>query len=207
MNKTFWFDVETTGTDPEKHDIVKLAGIVEIDGNIKERISFQCRPVEGREISEEALKIHGCTKDEIIEWKPPAFAHQKLISLFGRYVDKYVSTDKFMPAGYNVPFDVNFLASFFRLRGDMYFGSWFHGTAYDVRGMAAIAVIHGKMPPPLNYKLSTLCEMFKISIEAHDPMSDIRATKELGAVLMGRILALPESIQQALNSGDGSYRP
>ena len=34
--KVFWFDVETTGLDSKIHDIIQLACIIEINGEIKE---------------------------------------------------------------------------------------------------------------------------------------------------------------------------
>ena len=32
MRKVLWLDIETTGLDPERHGIVQIAGIIEIDG-------------------------------------------------------------------------------------------------------------------------------------------------------------------------------
>ena len=45
MNKIFYFDTETTGLDPKRHDIIQLAYIVEINGEVKEEGEFKLQPI------------------------------------------------------------------------------------------------------------------------------------------------------------------
>lgn len=42
--KILWIDTETTGLDPDKHGIIQLAMIVDIDGQIKGKEIFTMCP-------------------------------------------------------------------------------------------------------------------------------------------------------------------
>lgn len=42
--KFLYFDVETTGTDPAKHDIIQLSGIIEWDGKEVDRFDYRVKP-------------------------------------------------------------------------------------------------------------------------------------------------------------------
>ena len=48
--KLLWLDVETTGLNKEKCDIIQIAGIVVIDGEEKERFNFKCQPINWENI-------------------------------------------------------------------------------------------------------------------------------------------------------------
>jgi len=40
MGKVFWFDCETTGIDPRRCAIIQLAGLIEINGKIDEKVNL-----------------------------------------------------------------------------------------------------------------------------------------------------------------------
>ena len=178
MGKVFWFDCETTGLDPEKNAIIQLAALIEIDGEIKEELELKLRPFARDEISQDALDIHGYSEDEIKQFPSPQESITQLKGTMGKYVDKFNKNDKFVMAGYYVAFDSDFLRSLFEKIGDYYFGSWFFSVVYDVQGLVAKQIIDKDFRAP-NYKLSTICEKFGIEIQAHDALSDIRATRDL----------------------------
>lgn len=184
MKKLLWFDVETTGLSPAKHDIIQIAGIVEVNGRVQEEFNYTCRPCEPANIDESVLAVHGRTKEEIMSYPSPVEVKAKLIFLFMHFIDKFNKRDKFIPAGYNTKFDIDFLSNFFKKCGDNYFGSWMQWQPLCVMHLAVAAFVAGKMDRPINFKLETLCQMFGIGIDAHDALSDIRATRELGKKLM-----------------------
>ena len=95
------------------------------------------------------------------------------------YIDKFNPTDKFVPAGYNIPFDLGFIRSAFTVSGDQFgIGSWCFTCPIDVWSSVGRAVL--KMGLRLqNHKLATVCGKFGIKIDAHNPISDIAATREL----------------------------
>ena len=99
--------------------------------------------------------------------------------------NRYDKTDKFYPCGHNVVFDLNFLNNLFQTNGQKYgTGAYQNWRAIDTRVMANIAAFDGKLDVK-DVKLETLCKHFGIEIQAHDALSDIRATRELFFKLRG----------------------
>lgn len=136
--KLLFFDLETTGTNPARHGIHQISGIVEIDGVEQERFDFKVRPNPKAEILDEALAVGGVTREEIDAYPPMEEVYCKLVALLSRYVNKYNKTDKFFLVGYNnASFDNQFLRGFFLQNGDNYFGSWFWSNSVDVMVLAS----------------------------------------------------------------------
>ena len=119
--KKLYFDVETTGTNPEKHGLIQFSGIIEINGEIKEKFDFNIKPFESDLIEEKALIVNNKTKEEIKSFPEPNFIKKEIITIFDKYIDKYNREDKFIPIGYNVSFDINFLITFFKKLNDNYY--------------------------------------------------------------------------------------
>ena len=180
--KVLYFDVETTGTDPILNDIVQISGIVEVDKEVKEKFSFNVRPVNFENISKEALFVNRLTIDQLKSFDDLATIHKKLVDIFDKYVDKYNKNDKFFPAGYNCRFDLDFLKASFEKVGDQYFGSYFNYHVLDPLPILYFLEYRGKIKLD-NYKLSSVCAFFNIDITAHDSASDIEATRKLIKIL------------------------
>lgn len=177
--KILYFDVETTGTDSSKHEITQLAIIVEVDGVVKEEVNWRCQPINWSSIDPQALEVTGITIEELKKQQLPQLMFVQLKDLFNRHIDKYNKNDKFYPAGHNVSFDLDFLQNFWKKHGDSYgTGSYQNWRALDSRVFANFLTATGKLYLP-DVKLSTLCEHFEIEIDAHDALSDIRATRKL----------------------------
>lgn len=178
MRKVLWFDVETTGTDPKIHDIIQLAFIIEIDGKVKAKHDFNVQPFDYNNIEQEALDINKITIKEIKTFQKPLDLYIELKKIFSEYIDRYDKGDKFYPAGYNVGFDLEFLAQFFIKNEDSFFGSWVNWRRLDPLSLLYILDFKGIISLE-NYKLETACNYFGIKIKAHNAMADIIATKEL----------------------------
>jgi DNA polymerase-3 subunit epsilon len=179
MEKTLWIDTETTGLYSGRNAIVELAGIVDIDGSVEESFTIQFKPHEGADISPKALEINGRTEEEISQFPPLEIGIVKFKKILSKYVDKFNPQDKFIPAGYNIPFDLGFVRAAFSMSGDKFgIGSWCFTCPIDVWSSVGRAAL--KMGFRLkNYKLATVCKKFGISIDAHNPVSDIAATRSL----------------------------
>ena len=176
--KICFFDVETTGVDPEAQDIIQFAYIIEIDGKVKKQGSLFMQPFVYETISPKALEINGLTVEQIKTFDSPEKVHRMTTQLFGRFVNKYDKTDKFYPAGYNVDFDIRFLKNFFLKNHDNYFGSWFNYRRIDPLPILYFMQYAGLIDLP-DYKLATVCAHFNIELDAHDAGSDITATRKL----------------------------
>lgn len=181
----FWYDVETTGMDPEKCDIVELAWMVEVGGargdgpgELIDKGYLQIAPRDGALIEQGALDTIGKTEMELQGYTPQGFAHGQLCLALGKHCNRYNRNDKMIQAGFNVGFDDNHLRALFKKVNDKFYGSWFLPSKIDV--MTLVAEWQATMGPTMqNLKLGTLCKHFDIPIVAHNPISDIEATRTL----------------------------
>lgn len=186
--KVLWFDTETTGLDPEKHGIIQFACLVEIDGKVKEQFEVKMKP-PGTEISEEALKVNGYTRESLESFNSPFYAKRQITDMLSVYVDKYDPSDKFIPAGQNIQFDIDMLHSLFKHTKDNYMFSFINSRGkIDLMAMTSLLQYLGKMPELENQKLVTVANYFGIDTsKAHDAIEDIRMTREVFLKMKGLI--------------------
>jgi DNA polymerase-3 subunit epsilon len=184
--KIFWFDVETTGLDPLQNDILTLSGLIEIDGKIVDKINLKMQPINYKSITEEALRINGMKLEEIKKFESPHNAKKKLVTFFNKYVNRFDKTDKFIPAGYNVSFDVEFLFKLFQKCGDPYCGSYIDYHKLDVASLVIFFKIHGLFDFQ-GFKLADASKQLNIQLDAHDAKEDILATRQVYYKLMDKI--------------------
>lgn len=188
MVKLFHIDVETTGVDHNKNAMVQLSGMIEIDGEVKEKLNLLVSPVKGDLVSQEALRVIGKTMDELRDYPSASDQYNLLIKTMEKYVDRYDKSDKFYFIGYNSRFDEAFVRRFFEKCGDVYFGSWFHWPAIDVTNLAAVHFMQNGGRPH-NFKLMTVANALGIEVDeakAHDAMYDIVITKKIYQLLTQR---------------------
>lgn len=188
MKKVCWIDCETGGLDPTKHDIVQLAGIVEIDGEIKETFELRMRPSNPERLTAEALAVTKQTTAEVMAHPlSQAEGYRAFVSVLAKYVDRFNRADKMVWAGQNPRFDIDFVRALFTVNGDKYFGSWFWGTAIDLGGFALALQLMGLMPQTINHKLGTICEALQVPLDAHKALDDVQATRTAFYKLVERL--------------------
>ena len=178
--KVFWMDAETSGTDPARHGIISLAYAVEIDGKVKE-MGQKFSNCEGKEIDEGALKVNHFTREQVATFPPPGALYADLLTVFGRFVDKYNPADKFYAGGYNVEFDLKFLRQLWADRSDSYFGSWFAFRSIDPSTAIPFLLYAGRLPGfPAKQKLVDVARYFGVEEDtAHDAWSDLRMVRHV----------------------------
>ena len=187
MSKILWFDTETTGLS-DKSTIIQIAGIIEIDGEVKKTFNLRCRPFADSEMSDKAFEITGLLKEDVLEYPDPKEVHDQLLKIFARFIGKFDKTDKFIVAGHNVGFDVDQLTRWFQKCGDKYLGSWInYRKQLDTLGLFRAMQIADVMPELENAKLETIAKFMGIEFDAHDAMADIEATRYIGSVMLGKM--------------------
>lgn len=178
--KLFFFDLETTGTNPGRHGIHQISGEIVIDGATKERFDFKVQPNPQAQIEEAALKVGGVTKEQIMSYPPMYDIYRKVINLLEKYVDKFNKKDKYFLVGFNnASFDNQFFRGFFLQNGDEYFGSWFWSNSFDVMVLAT-PFLAEKRAEMANFKLATVAKALGIEVSEdnlHDATYDIALTK------------------------------
>ena len=180
--KICYIDVETTGLDAVKNDIIQLAGIVEIDGKVESTFEFECQPYSYENLEPKAMEVNGYTRQDLEKFDAPQKVKAQLEGLFTRYINKFDKADKFTFAGYNSPFDYRFMKEWWKKGGDKFFGSYFEYKQYDIYPLFQMYAIAAKLDLP-DHKLVTAAKHFGISFGdagAHDAMADIRVTRDVG---------------------------
>ena len=179
--KLLFFDLETTGTNPARHGIHQISGMIEIDGVERERFDFKVRPNPKAEVLDEALAVGGVTREQIESYPPMEDVYRDFVGMLSRYVNKFNKADKFFLVGYNnAAFDNQFLRGFFLQNGDNYFGSWFLSNSVDVMVLASQYLL-AERPLMPNFKLSTVASQLGVSVsedKLHDALYDIYLTRE-----------------------------
>lgn len=187
--KLFFYDLETTGTNPARNGIHQISGAIVIDGEIKESFDFKVQPNPKAVIEDAALEVGGVTREQIMSYPTMGEVFARLVQMLSKYVDKYNKKDKFHLVGYNNRgFDDNFFRGFFLQNGDQYFGSWFWSDSIDVLVLASTFLAARRHDLP-NFKLATVAEALGIDINAgklHDASFDIDITKQVFDFIMSK---------------------
>ena len=113
--KLFFTDLETTGLDAITHGIIQIGGVIDINGEEKERFNFNIKPFPDDEITDEALKVTGQTREKIQTYQDPKEVYNKLKVIFKKYVDPFKrGGNKFIAVGYNFNFDIKMMNGYFQ---------------------------------------------------------------------------------------------
>lgn len=140
--KMIFFDVETTGLDPERHGIHQLAGDIVINDEVVDQFEYKVRPFDGCEIDDSALRISGANVLDFRRNHNKEFQVQYMMNAILRKYNPLFSivdsTDKFFLAGWRAPeFDIKFLKAFFKRNASIEFDSVFWDSYIDVKSLAA----------------------------------------------------------------------
>lgn len=191
MSKLFFYDLETTGTNPGRNGIHQISGEIVIDGKSVETFDFKVQPNPKAQIEDAALAVGGVTREQIMAYPPMGQVYTQLVTMLAKYVNKYDKTDKFHLVGYNNRgFDDNFFRGFFLQNGDNYFGSWFWADSIDVLVLASTFLADRRADLP-NFKLATVADFLGIDTTAgklHDASFDIFVTKAVFDFIMSKFI-------------------
>ncbi len=176
--KILYLDCETTGLNPVLNNIIQVAGMIEIDGEVKEEFDFKCQPFSYANISAEAIKINGISIEEMKTYPEPKGVQKKVEIIFDKYIDKYNKLDKFIPAGHKIGFDVDFLTAFFKKAGNSYCRSYIDYHELDNVPLLMTLQIIGKAHFD-SFKLENVSKQWGIEIASHNALSDMRAARKV----------------------------
>lgn len=126
-------DVETSGLFPETNSILSI-GAIEW-GRPSHEFYIECKPFDGAEVTDGALKVNGFTREYIEKLDvTPGEACMKLIEWMGGIED-------ITYAGYNVQFDHSFVKAQFKRSGI--------GWPFGFRWVDGHSVVYAAMDPNL----------------------------------------------------------
>jgi len=157
-------DIETTGLNPERDEIIEI-GIILMNGSFEEQYEFLIKPKKNLPLHIQA--ITGLKDEDLLEAPELSEVSQKIVDLI---------EDRVL-IGHNMHFDFSFLKKVYKDAGAPLRNHWVCTAKY------ARSVVP-KLP---SYKLSSLVRSFKIEHEGfHRAMNDAVATLKLYKVLNER---------------------
>ena len=184
-----FYDVETTGLDPNKNYIHQLAGIVEVDGEIAESFDIKSGIVPGLSVTKEALAVCHITEKDLAGYQSPKSAHFQFTGILKKYVDRFDRHDKAWLVGYNNRyFDDYFLRNWFLLNGDNYFGSYFWSDSQDTMTLASAYLEGERRIGMRDFRLETVAREIGIVVDdgrLHDASYDAELTRAVYRIVRG----------------------
>lgn len=187
--KIMWFDCETTGLDSKENGIIQLSILIEDKGEIVDKFSAHMKPFTGCSYDDKALEINGKTREEIYKFPTENEVFKGLQTFLARNVDYKKKGVNLTPAGYNVGFDVRFLQALFERNTKVHYGAVVNYYDVDTYALVKALVQAGKIDDSNGLKLTAMCEQFGVKLKnAHDSLSDIKATRKLHRKLVKKFI-------------------
>ncbi len=181
--KKIYIDCETTGTDPKRHGLIQLAGIIEVPNKPPVEFNYSIKPFPNDIIDMAALKVNGLTNYEIHEFPfcSPREIFTEFKILLKKFVDPFDKRDKFVFIAYNARFDMDFLRTWWMMNNDNYLGSWFWFPPRCIMHIAEFFLEKKRHLMP-NFKLGTVAKELGINVDEskqHDAMYDVELAKQI----------------------------
>lgn len=187
--KMLFFDIETTGKDPQKHGIHQLSGDIVIDDEVKESFRFNIRPFKECEIDPEAMKVSNTTALDLIKYQKEDTAFYSFKNKIESYLDWNNKKDRFFLVGWRNPgFDDRFLEALFERHGNSKsFRSLFWNNSIDVKVMATV-YLRDKRHEMESFSLAPVARYLGIEVneaKLHDSGYDTYLTRKVFDVVKG----------------------
>lgn len=157
-NDVVVFDIETTGLEPSRCEIIEIGAVKLHKGKISETFETLIKP-RGI-IPDEIIELTGITPDMVVD--APSI-NQVMPDFF-----KFCYGTTIM--AYNIDFDYKFISVFGKKQGYL----------FDNKQIDAMYLARAFIPGLKNFKLSTVCKKLDVSLEnAHRAVHDAMATAEV----------------------------
>ena len=178
--KILWFDTETGGTDEKQDALIQLSAIIEINNEVVDEIDLKMQPLPKKRVSQDAIAKHGMTMEMIKDFEVASVAHTHFERFLLKHNPYPTKQGRYVMAGYNPDFDCRFLNQWYQdITGGPY-DYWRHLQFSPIDVLPLLRTMrHAGVLPVDDTKLETVCKYYGIEIQAHDALSDIRATREL----------------------------
>lgn len=185
MKNLLWTDTETTGLSADRHGIVEIGILIDIDGEIRHKIRTTMKPT-GRLCNSRSLEINGFTRDQISNLDPWENVYIPLMENIESILVSLNMTEPFIIAGQNVPFDNRFICSWERQCGSTTKSDWSSLTNQDKNSFIDTQKIfkelqkRGIVPSHEKANLGNICRYFGVNLKnAHSALGDITGTRDV----------------------------
>ena len=89
MSVKIFYDLETTGTDPKKHCIHQMSGLVEVDGEVAEHFNWYLGLHPKAKVEKEALGASGVTLEDLKTYPDYRIAFREFTAMMKKYINNY----------------------------------------------------------------------------------------------------------------------
>lgn len=183
-----FYDLETTGTNPNRNGIHQISGIIEVNGEVAEEFNFRVKPNPKAEIEDAALAVSNTTREDLETFPDMGEIHKKILHILDHYCDRYNAKDKIYLVGFNNrSFDDIFYRKFFEQNQDAFFGAWFFSDSLDVLVLASQYLIDRRSEMP-SFKLKRVAMELGIDVDPeklHDALYDVHLTRAIYRIVTG----------------------
>jgi len=193
--KIIYIDVESTGTQVYKHDIVQLSGFIEIDGKEVDSFDWYMQPFNYNTISPKALEINNLTIEKLRTFEKPQKVFMRFLHKISKYINVKDNKDKYILAGQNVSFDRDMLKLCFTKAGYQWeFGNYFDYRVLDLCALNMLLINAGLLKTD-TIKLEVISELYDVPIEkAHNSWYDITTTRKIMRIIESAFLKTPTEV-------------
>jgi len=186
MSLLCYLDTETTDKYTETAGVTQIAAIIVKDGKEIAKLNLDINAFSYNRditISKKALEVTNKSRGEIKGYPSATVSYFKFTSWLDAHRDL---GEYYTLVAYRTNFDLEVLLSFFKdqVGNERKLYDYFHFKYLDILQLVLFMDLYGKLPKTKNHKLETLCSYYGIQIEAHDALSDIKATRKLHKKLM-----------------------
>jgi DNA polymerase-3 subunit epsilon len=194
--KILFYDLKTTGINPEKSGIYELTAILvnmDINNVSSELTRFNLKINSltlNKEYDNKILKANNITIEEIKQYKDSQIQFKEFCNILDKYCDRYNTVDKILLCGYNnLHFDNQFLRNWFIDNNNNYFGSYFWSNSIDVLSETSRYLFHYR-PALKNFQLKTVAKTLNINFDniLNDEFFEIQLTMEIYLYLISKPL-------------------
>ena len=184
--KILFFDLETTGVNPNKHGIIQLSCSLEEKGKIVDSLNLDMQPYYKAVFDPKSTESHGKTVEDVQAFMTCEQGYNKLLSFLNKHIDQFDKKDKATLCGFkNSSFDDQFLRKFFEYNGSSYFGSYFYPNSLDVSVLATQFLLEVRNDLK-NFQLRTVAEYLGVEVDEtklHDADYDVFLTRQIYKII------------------------
>lgn len=185
MPNLLFIDFETTGLDPIRHSIHRMAGQVVVDGKLACVFDYKMKPDPLKNIDKQSLDIANVALSDIKNYPNPV---EGFIQFSREVVWPFVRTDvpssKLFIIAYNAgALEMPFMREWYRSMhvSRKEFASHFHSGFIDVMSMATQYFMQMERHIA-SYSLSNIASVLGIKVDAsllHNPVYDVELTRQV----------------------------
>ena len=187
MNNILFFDVETTGLDPDKNSIIQIAAQYYKNGTKVSEFETKIAPYTDS-IAIGALAVNKTTIKQLAEYPNSKVATDQFVEYLCSLEDKFTYYTKVIPAAHNATFDISFLKNLLSFHGYSGWDNIFSHRTIDTATIARFLIDAGLLDCK-NASLGVVAEALGIQVNEdnqHEAMYDT----ELCAVVYFTMLDL-----------------